>query len=346
MRARGWQLAISLALTLGVAALAVVYREKIFASVRLLEQIQLRWLILALGLELAGFFLSSLVYRGALRSLGYKVSAWRLWGMTIVAILLSQSVPAGGVASYAFLVQAFRRRGVADGHAALLASLEALSYAVAMLLLFVFSLFYIVFQHGPAATSPASLLAAAVGVTAISGVLFVLTRERHQLLRWLGGAHQALARLLRRSWSSDNIERLVGEVVHARELIAARRGELVQLVLIQLCAMLTHGLTMLVVLHSLGADTSLLIVMSAFGIALLSSTFNVLPGGGGTVEAVLVITLQSLGVGDQAITAAVIFRLLNFWLMLPIAGVCYRLVMHGGAMPDPPEVEPLETAER
>lgn len=339
MRARGWQLAISVALTIGVVVLAVVYRAKIFEAVRTLEQIQARWLVLAVALELVGFFLSSQVYQGALRSLGYKISSLRLWAMTLVAILLSQSVPAGGVASYAFLVQAFRRRGVADGHAALLATLEALSYAVAMVLLFVFSLFYIVFQQGIEAATPASLTAAVVGVTAISTALFVLTRERGQLRSWLVGAQQGLARLLRRSWDSAGIERLVDEVVHARELIAARRGELVQLVLIQLGAMVTHGLTMLVVLHSVGGDTSLLVVMAAFGVALLSSTFNVLPGGGGTVETVLVITLQSLGVGNQAITAAVIFRLLNFWLMLPVAGVCYRLVMHGRALPDPSEAE-------
>ncbi|GAB4207356.1 MAG: lysylphosphatidylglycerol synthase transmembrane domain-containing protein [Roseiflexaceae bacterium] len=333
MRARGWQIAISVALTVGVVILAVLNRHQIVEAVGLLDEIQPIWLVLALALVLLGYFMSSQIYHRALRSLGHRFSTLRLWAMTLVAILLSQSVPAGGVASYAFLVQSFRRRNVPDGHAALLASLEALSYAVAMVLLFVFSLFYLVFQYGAGMAAPATLLAAVVGIGVISMVLFVLTRDQAVLTRWLLGAQQGLARLLRRSWGTAGVERLIEEVVHARAMIAARRSEMVQLVLIQLIALFCHGLAMLVVLYSLGAAVSLGVVMAAFGIALVSSTFNVLPGGGGTVEAVLVITLQSMGVGSQALTAAVIFRLLNFWLMLPVGAVCYRAVMHGRAEP-------------
>ena len=51
------------------------------------------------------------------------------------------------------------------------------------------------------------------------------------------------------------------------------------------------------ILRSLGTSTSFLTVLSAFGIALLTSTVNVLPGGGGTVEAALVAVLTHLGVG-------------------------------------------------
>ncbi len=329
MRARGWQIAISVALTVGVVVLAVLNRHQIVESVALLDKSQPGWLVLALGLVLLGYFLSSQIYHRALRSLGYRFGALRLWGMTLVAILLSQSVPAGGVASYAFLVQAFRRRGVADGHAALLASLEALSYAVAMVLLFLSSLLYLVFQQGAGMASSGILMAAGVGVGAISAVLFVLTRDKEQLTSWLLGIQQGIARLLRREWGTDGVEQLIHEVVHAREMIAANPGEIAQLVLIQLGALTSHGTAMLVVLYSLGAPASLPVVMAAFGIALVSSTFNVLPGGGGTVEAVLVITLQSMGVGSAALTAAVIFRLLNFWLMLPVGAICYRVVMHG-----------------
>jgi uncharacterized protein (TIRG00374 family) len=104
------------------------------------------------------------------------------------------------------------------------------------------------------------------------------------------------------------------------------------LVLIQLAALTVHSLAMLTVLWGLGVKTSIFVVMTAFGIALITSTFNVLPGGGGTVEAVLVLTLTQLGVETEAYIAAVIFRLLNFWLMTPIAAICYRwLTQHSDA---------------
>jgi uncharacterized protein (TIRG00374 family) len=342
MRARRWQIALSVFLTIGVIVLAYIKRERIVLAFASLREAQPSWLLLALALEIFGFFCASQVYYRILRSLGYDFGQLRLWGTGLVTIILSQSVPAGGVASYAFLVQNFRRRGVPPGHATLVASLEALSYAGAMLLLFGFSLGYLVIRTGLAAAEDArtSLIAAGVAVAVISGAVFLLTREQETLTYWLLALKNSVARLLRRNWSDAPIHKLVDELARGRALIAARRGELALLVLIQLAALVVHSLAMLVVLHSLGVTTSLFVVMTAFGIALITSTFNVLPGGGGTVEAVLVLSLTQLGVGEQAYVAAVIFRMLNFWLFTPVAAVCYRLLMHGdepGARPITPE---------
>ena len=40
--------------------------------------------------------------------------------------------------------------------------------------------------------------------------------------------------------------------------------------------------------------------------------------------AAIVLTLRGLGVGPEAIPATIIFRLLNYWLMVPIALVSYH----------------------
>lgn len=329
MRARPWQIVVSLTLTIGVIILAYLNRGYIADSFKLLGTANPLWLVVALLLELVSFFLASQVYRRVLRSLGYNLGAVRLWGTALVAIVMSQSFPAGGVASYAFLVQSFRRRGIPSGHSALLASLEALSYAVGMLLLFFFSLVYITIRSGAGAAEEASLIAAVVGAGVIGAVAFILTRDEMLLKRWLLGIKRRLARIFRRSWGDDGILKIIDDLARGRALIAARRTELIWLVLIQLAALVGHSLAMLVALRSLGETTSLFVVMAAFGVALISSTFNVLPGGGGTVEAALVLALKSLGVGDQAIPAAVIFRILNFWLLMPVAAICYRWLMHG-----------------
>lgn len=344
MRVRRWQIAFSMLLTVGVVILAYMKRDRITTSLSLLREARPSWLVLALALELFGFFLASQVYYRALRSLGYRFSALRLWATALVAIILSQSVPAGGVASYALLVQTFRRRGVSAGESALVASLEALSYAGAMLLLFGFGLGYLLVHTDSANSAEArdSLIAAGVAVVAIGSVLFVLTREQAVLSGWLLGAQRRIARLFRRNWSDAPIQRLVGELVRGREIITQQRSELLLLVGIQLAALLVHSLTMLVVLHSLGVTTSLLVVMAAFGIALITSTFNVLPGGGGTVEAVLVLTLTQLGVGEQAYIAAVIFRMLNFWLLMPVAALCYRFLLTGAKVNDTPTSDPVD----
>ena len=119
--------------------------------------------------------------------------------------------------------------------------------------------------------------------------------------------------------------------MHARALIADRKLLLALLVLIQMTALSGHSLALLVILHGLGASAGVEVVFAAFGIALLTSTFNVLPGGGGTVETVLVVTLTQLGAGVAAVPAAILFRLLNFWIMLPPAGLAYAWLSHGTA---------------
>jgi uncharacterized protein (TIRG00374 family) len=341
MHARRWQFVLSLLLTIGVLILAYIKRARIWSAVLLLREAQPAWLLLAFVLELAAFFCASQVYYRVIRSLGYRSGALRLWATALVAIVLSQSVPAGGVASYAFLVQSFRRQEIPPGHSALVATLEALSYAGGMLLLFFFSLAYLMLRSSVGAAEETSLIAAVVAVAVISGVLFALTRDQTVLTRWLLRLKNGIARLLRREWSDAGINKLVDDLARGRELIAARRSELVLLVFIQLGALTIHSLAMLVVLYSLGVTTSLFVVMTSFGIALITSTFNVLPGGGGTVEAVLVLSLTQLGVGDQAIVAAVIFRLLNFWLLLPVAALCYRWLMHGRVA----DARPLQEAQ-
>jgi uncharacterized protein (TIRG00374 family) len=339
MRARRWQFIISVLLTIGVLILAYIKRDRIAQAFDSLREAQTSWLMLAIVLELFAFFLASQVYDRVLRSLGYRLGMLRLWATALVGIILSQSVPAGGVATYAFLVQTFKRRGVPPGHATLVASLEALSYAGAMLLLFGFSLGYLAFRTGFDAASDArsSLIAAGVALATISGATFLLTREQELLARWLLAIKNGVARLLRQQWSDAPIHKLVDELTRGRALIAARRSELVVLVLIQLAALLVHSLAMLVVLHSLGATTSLFVVMAAYGVALITSTFNVLPGGGGTVEAVLVLSLTQLGVEAQAYVAAVIFRLINFWLLTPIAALCYRWLNQATDSSTPPD---------
>jgi uncharacterized protein (TIRG00374 family) len=130
-------------------------------------------------------------------------------------------------------------------------------------------------------------------------------------------------RLLRRSWSDAPIRRLVAEVAQGRALMIARRRELVWLLATQLGALVGQSLAFWGIFASLGGPLPVVAVIAAFGIAIIVSAFNVLPGGG-TLEAVLVLILHGLSGGTQIRAAAILFRLCTFWLLTPIAAVCHR----------------------
>jgi uncharacterized protein (TIRG00374 family) len=326
-----WRLAIGVLMTLGILMLAFFKRAWLLEAINLAQAAQPAWLLLGLVMIMLSFLISSQVFQVVLRALGYRLGVFHLWATAVVAIVTSQVVPAGSVGSYAFLLNSLRRRGVTPAESALAATLEALSYAGAMLLFAVFGLAYLASRILAADPNGSSLLAPvlAIGIALllIGGIALLLTRSAATLTRWLVRLHQLLARALHWPHDATWAERTVGELTRVRGLVAGQRTMIGLLVLIQLTALCGHSLGMYCILRSLGTSTNFLTVLSAFGIALLTSTVNVLPGGGGTVEAALVAVLTQLGVGAEAVPAAIVFRLLNFWMMLPIAAGGYAWLM-------------------
>jgi uncharacterized protein (TIRG00374 family) len=336
-RRLGWRMLVGLLLTAGILLFAFFNRAWILEALGLARAAKPTWLLLAFVVILASFLISSQVFHVALHALGHRVGTLRLWATTVVAIVTSQLFPAGSVASYAFLLDTFRRRGVSAAETVLVATLEALSYAGAMLIFAIFGVAYLASRTLAADPDGSSLLAPllAVGIALllIGGLLLVLTRDQAIIARWLLRVHSMLSRVLRRPRTAAWVDLTVAEISRMRALVAERRGMIVVQIAIQLIALSGHSLGLYLVLRSLGSAPSFLTVLAAFGIALLTSTFNVLPGGGGTVEAALVAVLVQLGAGAEAIPAAIVFRLLNFWVMLPIAASCYAWLAHGWRAP-------------
>ncbi len=317
----GWKVLLGIIISLVILTMAYLEREFFLEAFSLVKTIRLDWLLLAFGVMLLSFLVMSQVFQVALRLQGYRMSVFRLWAMALVSIILSQSIPAGGVWSYAFMVNTFKRRGLPAGHAALVATMDVLSYGVTMLLLVVFGMIYMAFHN--LTTEGGSYLAAAIALLMLSVIIYVLTRREKTLKAWALTIKGLIERIIRHSWSNKGLLHLISEIVHGRQMLLSRPQDVLLLIPIQLLSLSGHSLAMLIVLMSMGVDTTFLVVLTAFSIALLTSSFNLLPGGGGTVETAIVAVLYQMGVGPAALPAAIIFRLLNFWLMLPIAGTCY-----------------------
>lgn len=318
-----WQLMISALITLVIAIILWRNRAWLATAIGLARTANPLLLGAALITILLSYLVSSQVFQIGLRSLEHRIGVLRLWATAITGIVISQSIPAGGVGSYAFFMSAFKRRGVTTGSAALLAALEALSYAGAMLLIGAFSIVYLAIHTVAGAAVSLSMAgpitAAALAGGVLGGLAFVITRDEATVTRWGLELSRGARRLLRRPRNDDRARAMVSELVRGRRLIAAQRPLAVSAVLFQLAALGGHSFALLLVLWSLHTSTSFAVALAAFGVALITSTFNVLPGGGGTVETVLGAVLLHFGVGAAAVPAAVLFRLLNFWALLPLA---------------------------
>jgi uncharacterized membrane protein YbhN (UPF0104 family) len=324
--ALGWQLALSVLLTIIVIALVWRDRAWLSSALGLVRSADLLLVGSALAMILLSYLVSSQIFRVGLRAYGRRVSVIRLWATTITGVVISQSFPAGGVGTYAFFVSSFKAIGIDAHQAAALAALEALSYVGALLLIGMFSIVYLAAHTigGEAALSLAGPLSAVVvAAVVLGGAVFAITRSEATLTRLAVGVTRGVQRALRRPQSDATGQALAATLVRGRELIVSHRGTALTMVLIQVVALIGHSLGLLLALRSLHAVAPFPIVLTALGIGLMTSTFNVLPGGGGTVETALVAVLLHFGVGDAAAPGAILFRLLDFWAMLPLAIVCY-----------------------
>ena len=67
----------------------------------------------------------------------------------------------------------------------------------------------------------------------------------------------------------------------------------------------------------------------AYGLANVLAVLPISPGGLGVVEAVLIPTLIGFGVpAAEAAVGVVAYRLISFWLPIPVGAVAYAVVTH------------------
>src|SRR6266542_4201379 len=187
-RLLGWRLTLGVLLSVGILLFAFFNRAWILEALGVARADKPAWLLLAFVMIMASFLISSQVFHVALRSLGYRVGVLRLWATAIVAIVTSQLFPAGSVASYAFLLDTFRRRGVSAAGAMLIFAIFGVAYLASRTLA--------ADPDGSSLLAP--LLAAGIALALICGVLLVLTRDQATIARWLLRIHTLLFRALRR----------------------------------------------------------------------------------------------------------------------------------------------------
>lgn len=303
-------------------------RLKSIEALALIEAARPIWLALAVLAILGGFLCAGQIYGRVLATLGYKAPPLWLSAAAMVTILLSQALPVGTVASYAFLTTSLRRRGVPATSVAVIASLELLSWGGAMLILFIYGMVYVLATTSNRSVAGASLTGFAAVALLIGTYLFVGSRPRDTLHTWAMGIKRTVERVVGPIWHDSQVQRMVDELAHNRQLMVEQPGRVLMLICLQLTIFTLHSVALLAILRGLGVTIAPLAALAAYGLALIVSTYTLLPAGGGTVEAALTVALTVQGVPlEAAIGATLLLRLFNFWLLLPLGAACYRALL-------------------
>ncbi|MGB3633835.1 MAG: YbhN family protein [Rubrobacteraceae bacterium] len=262
---------------------------------------------------------------------------WFMLRLAISETGASHVLPGGGASMAAVTYGALRARGFEPGRIGVaLAVVSALVYG-SLGIIFAGSLAYMLLSRDLGATGLISaLIGLAVTLAAFAGS-YAAYRRPQLARRILVRIIRTIGRILRRGWSEEEAASISRKVVASigDELRATRRqllgrpGEILKLGALAFGYWIFDFLCLFLVFEALSVPAGILELLVAYGIATAVGQLPLTPGGIGVFETTVLATLALLGVGAAAAIPILGYRLFNFWLPIPLAGVFYPTLRLG-----------------
>jgi hypothetical protein len=293
---------------------------EIFDQWRSLSQLQPLWIAVALGVEALSFVATWELQRIALQTgRWFPVATSQLAGNAFGRIIPG-GVAAAGALQYRMLVRA----GVPGARIA--SSLTAVSLLLfgAVLALPLLSIPAIVAGTSVASgLAHAAYLGAAVFLLMLAGGAAVFVWDRPLVLVGRGTERVVNTTFRRKRPVTDLNDRLLAE----RDVVRTTFGKRWQAAVLAAAGKsIFDYLALIACLRAVGAEPNPSLVLLAYVAASLLGMIPFTPGGLGFVEAGLVGMLVLAGVGATAAAVATLaYRLVSFWLPIPVGGAGYVL---------------------
>ncbi len=285
------------------------------------------WALLVLGvvLETVSLVFYSMLFRRLLGLLQFPVTLALALRINLAGLAAAHLFSAGGVGGAAVTYRVLQKRGMP--HSLVLIAIifqNAFAYSV-LFLLFGSGLLALVLrgQANDLAMVIAAVLVALLLALSVYGFWLLnhpsaLRRRARQVVDWLG------RRSSRVRVPHERLDEWLDGVVDGwRRLRRDGRRHL---------RTVGHSagywgfdiLCLLAVMFAFHQWVPIYSVLIAYGVANVVGTFSPTPGGLGAVEAVMIALLAGFGLGSSAAVAVVlVYRLINFWLPIPVGLVTY-----------------------
>jgi hypothetical protein len=185
--------------------------------------------------------------------------------------------------------------------------------------------------------NPAYGFAALLGVfliAAFSGTILLITRGQRHAANWLRWIALRVPRV-----NPDKISALIAKVADRITTLVNNRRTLWAAFMWASLNWLLDAACLWVFIWSFGRVISPIDLLVAYGLANIFAAIPITPSGLGIIEGVLIGTLVGFGVPhSQAILAVLSYRLVNFWIPIPVGGISYASLMwrkENGLAPKP-----------
>jgi putative heme transporter len=301
---------------LGLAALAfyqlIGHKTELSEATVALGHLRWAWVVLGVVAEGGSFLAFALLQRMMLRAGGVNVAVGPMAAITMAANAITNSIPAGSAIAPVYSFRQYRQRGADQALAgwSVVAAFVAESVTLAVVAAVGVSV---------AGAEGASLDLVGVTVTVLilaiaMGVVFVQKRA----LVWTVSAALRLCQRLT-GWPRGELAHHIDRIILRLTVVRLSPGQMVGALRLALVNWLLDCGCLALSFLAVGAPVPWKGLLLAYGAGQLAANLPITPGGLGVVEGSLTIALVAYGgAAPSTVVAVLLYRLLSFWLALPV----------------------------
>ena len=286
---------------------------------------QLRWFWLVLGglAELGSFVALATVQRLLLRAGGVRMRLTRVTGVTFAGSSIQAALPIG--AAFAGLY-VFRQYEVAGADDVLAGWVVIATFTVAFATLATLAGVGLAFAASTGSTF--DLVGAILAVLVLAMLVVFAWVKRAKAYDFLARAAAAIERRGHRPAGQFTVP--LAQTLERMSTVAPVRNEWLKAVVAGGADWVADCGCLVFAFLAVGSPVPWQGVLLAYCAAQLAVNLPITPGGLGVVEGSLTVALVAFGGGRAPTVAAVLlYRLLSFWIPLPIGATCYLVLARG-----------------
>jgi putative heme transporter len=319
---------------LGLAVLAFYqltgHKSELSEATVALGHLRWAWVLLGVVAEAGSFLAFALLQRRMLRAGGVDVAIGPMAAITMAANAITNSLPAGSAIAPVYSFRQYRHRGADQVLAgwSVVTTFVAASIALAVVAAAGASV---------AGAEGASLDLVGVIVTVLvlavaMGVVFVQKRA----LVWTVSAVLHLYHRLT-GWPRGELAHHIDRIILRLTVVRLSPGQMAGALRLALANWLLDCSCLAVSFLAVGAGVPWKGLLLAYGAGQLAANLPITPGGLGVVEGSLTIALVAFGgAAPWTVVAVLLYRVLSFWLALPVGwGAWAWLAWNGRRRPWP-----------
>jgi uncharacterized protein (TIRG00374 family) len=286
-----------------------------------LQQVRPIWLAAALAL-----YGSSLVVYAFMTRMLIPEDAHppfrRLLGVVLASTGLNHVIPGGAATTAAVNFRLLSASGVPREDLGVALTIQGIGSALVLNMLLWLALIVSI----PGSGFPALYATAAVLGTVLFGLFIAaflgLTRGRDTVVHWGRRISERIPGV-----QPDGVESALHTAGEQFEALRADPERLMKIVGLAAANWLFDAAALWVTLYAFGVHIGVDGLIVAYGLANVLAAIPVTPGGLGVVEAVLIPTLIAFGGSASGVSVAVVsYRVIAFWLPIPIGSICYVVI--------------------